>query len=92
MFDVCLQTYGDLNKMYKLIQDSNFDSVSKNPIIGTTFNYDNSLIFDYAFFNQINGSNKILNTASNSLVVFGEEDLQTIFISEDETTEFTFES
>jgi len=93
IFDICIQTYGDLNNMYKLIQDSNFESLSKTPVIGTPFIFDNSLISNYAFYNQINGNGQIINT--NTVVentVFGEEDLQTIFISEDGSTEFTFEN
>ncbi len=95
IFDVCIQTYTDLNKMYKLIQDSNFESLSKLPVIGTSFIFNDALISNYAFYNQIKGSGQIINTNTNENEngeVFGTEDLQTIFISEDGSTEFTPES
>ena len=93
LFDVCTQTYGDLNKMYKLIQDSGFESLMKVPVVGTEFIFDNSLISNYPFYNQLNGSGQIINTNSHTdEIVFGTEDLQTIFISEDGTKEFTPES
>lgn len=93
VFDVCLQTYGDLNQMYKLLQDSGFSSILTYPKIGTQFTFDNSLISDYSFYNQLQNNQQTLNTkGGQSLVVFGTEDLQTIFISEDGTTEFSPES
>lgn len=95
IFDICIQTYGDLNKMYKLVQDSNFESISKSVVIGTPFIFNDSLISNYPFYNQINGDKQIINTNTENdidVVVFGTEDLQTIFISEDGSQEFTYEN
>jgi hypothetical protein len=82
IFDVCMQTYGDMNFMYKLIQDSGFPSLSTSPTIGTKFTFDESLINDFGFYNQLQSKGTILNTNQSLGDVFGEEDLQTIFISE----------
>jgi hypothetical protein len=37
VYDICLQTYGSLNLLYKLIQDSNFSSIDSYPDINTLF-------------------------------------------------------
>ena len=52
IYDVCLQTYGILDYLLKLITENNLDSIGtqfKHKI----FTFDEDLIVDYALFNKI---------------------------------------
>src|SRR4051812_24741992 len=46
VLDVCLQTYGNLDFLYKLIGDSSFDNVNTSPYSGQQFSYDPDLLQD----------------------------------------------
>ena len=46
IFDVCMQTYGDIGLLYKLLQDNGIDSVDVPVIGGQTFQWDDSLVLD----------------------------------------------
>lgn len=46
IFDVCMQTYGTLDYLYKLLQDNGIDSVDVPVIGGQTFLWDDSLVLD----------------------------------------------
>lgn len=46
IFDVCLQTYGTLDYLYKLLQDNGIESVNAPVIGGQTFQWDDSLVLD----------------------------------------------
>ncbi len=46
IFDVCLNTYGSLDFLYKLVQDNTFGSINNTPYSGQNFNYDTNYIVD----------------------------------------------
>jgi hypothetical protein len=46
IFDVCLNTYGTLNLLVKLMKDNNFPGVDTYPAAGQIFLYDETLVFD----------------------------------------------
>ena len=43
LIDVCLNTYGTTDYIYKLIQDSGIDNLDYVPVTGDVFKYDISL-------------------------------------------------
>lgn len=45
-YDVCLNTYGTLDLMIKLLQDNNVTSIAYHPTPGTVFQYDPTLVDD----------------------------------------------
>jgi len=44
VYDVCLNTYGTLNLIAKLMDDSNHPGVNTNPTVGQVFLYDENLV------------------------------------------------
>lgn len=44
VYDVCLNTYGTLNLLAKLMLDSGHDGVNTYPVAGQVFLYDESLV------------------------------------------------
>lgn len=64
IYDVCLQTYGSLNFLYKLIKDNSLlginDTVQNKKII-----YDESLVEDFSIFNHNDTENIFYITGSN---------------------------
>lgn len=47
-FDICLNTYGSLDNLYKMLQDSGVDNVVIKPASGQPFLFDDSLVSDQA--------------------------------------------
>lgn len=43
LFDVCLNTYGSLDFMYKLITDNGVNNILYQPVTGQVFTYDPAL-------------------------------------------------
>lgn len=66
VFDVVLQTYGDINLMYKLIQDSDFDNVLSYPLPLTSFNFDPKLISDNVVANFLNQNGLVIVTGDSN--------------------------
>jgi hypothetical protein len=62
IYDVCANTYGDLNKLRKLITDNNIGSVNDQNLARQVFKFDTSLIKDNSLFNVNNNSNVIYAT------------------------------
>lgn len=48
IWDVCLNTYGTLNYIVKLMVDNNFAGVNSYPVAGQVFLYDDSLVYGLA--------------------------------------------
>jgi hypothetical protein len=46
IFDVCLNTYGTIDNMRKLLDDNNIDSIDIIPFSGQTFIWDEALVND----------------------------------------------
>lgn len=67
IYDVCLMTYGTLDRLFKLIGDNNFGSVNNYPFVGQSFTWDDTLIFN----DQVSQTNKLANinyaTASSNV-------------------------
>lgn len=62
LLDVCLQTYGTLDLLIKLLQDSGVDNVNVKPKSQQVFIYDDILIFNQGVANQFLLSNIIYAT------------------------------
>ncbi|HXS58990.1 MAG TPA: hypothetical protein VN726_22860 [Hanamia sp.] len=59
LWDVCLNTYGSLDYIIKLIQDNGVDNVNVYPVSGQIFIWDETLTIDQAV-NQISQNAKII--------------------------------
>lgn len=46
IYDVCLQTYGSLDYLYKLLQDNGIESIDEPVMGGQVFQWDDSLVLD----------------------------------------------
>ncbi len=67
IYDIALQTYGDLNMIYKLITDSNFNNVLTYPLPNTTFNFDKALIIDNVVANYLSQNGLVIVTADRNI-------------------------
>lgn len=56
IYDVCLQTYGTLEYLFKLIRDNNIGSVSAQ-FFHKEFFFDEDLVEDYLLYSKINNEN-----------------------------------
>jgi hypothetical protein len=48
IYDVCLNTYGNLDLLVKLMVDNNFEGVNSYPVAGQLFTYDDTLVYGLA--------------------------------------------
>lgn len=48
IYDVCLNTYGTLDYLVKLMVDNNFLGVNSYPVAGQVFTYDSTLVYGLA--------------------------------------------
>lgn len=48
IYDVCLNTYGNLDLLVKLMVDNDFEGVNTYPTAGQIFVYDDSLVYGLA--------------------------------------------
>ncbi len=62
VFDIVIQTYNDLNKTYKLIQDSNFNNTLTYPVTQTLFKFNPTLATDAIFNSYLSKNGIIINT------------------------------
>ncbi len=95
VYDIVLQTYGNLDLTYKLIIDSNFDNIQTYPIPTNLFIFNPQLIIDNSFSNYLKGNGIIINTRgknTSELIVYGDEDSINVYISEDGTEIYTPEN
>lgn len=58
VYDICLNCYGTLDLLYKLLKDSGIDSVNIIPYSGQKFTYDDSLVIDINVFQTTTLSGK----------------------------------
>lgn len=63
LFDICLMTYGALDNLVKLVQDSLISSVSEEEVAGKNFVFESELISDVSFANAIKSNKKVFATA-----------------------------
>lgn len=66
VYDVVLQTYGDLNKAYKLMQDSGFANINYYPLPNTNFTYDKTLQKDAIFAAYLSKKGIVINTVTST--------------------------
>jgi hypothetical protein len=52
IYDVCLNCYGTLDLLYKLLQDNGIDSVNVKPFSRQLFTYDDTLVVDQGINQQ----------------------------------------
>lgn len=52
IFDVCLNCYGTLDLMYKLLQDNGIDSINVKPYSRQMFTYEDGLVIDQGINQQ----------------------------------------
>jgi hypothetical protein len=57
LYDVCLMTLGDLNKIVMLAESNNFDSINSTPNGVIAVNYNNADITNEGFMNAMRKSN-----------------------------------
>lgn len=89
IYDVCLQTYGDIKYLFtKLIPDNNISNINSSGFQGRAFIFDSDYISDHSLYNRNQDENVFYVTANVTPVVFSKEDIETIFISEDGTEFF----
>lgn len=48
IYDVCLNTYGTLDLLVKLMTDNNYSSVNDYPVNGQVFSFDETLVANQA--------------------------------------------
>lgn len=72
IFDVCLNCYGSLDYLYKLIQDSAVDSVNDIPKSGQVYTYDDSLVVDQNVFQKttLSGVKYATNLGNNGSIYY----------------------
>lgn len=63
IYDVCMNTYHDLNLVYKLAKDNNFDNLNDYPIAGRLFKFTLALVKD-----DILSSSELYSTEAPVLV------------------------
>jgi hypothetical protein len=59
LLDICLNTYGSLDFMIKLLQDNDIDNINVSPISGQLFTWDETLTVDQ-LVNQISQNSNIV--------------------------------
>jgi len=62
IFDICLQTYGSLDFLVKLLQDNQIPSISIAPVSGQVFTWDETLTVDQVVNQTSQNSNIIYAT------------------------------
>lgn len=72
IFDVCLNCYGTLDLLYKVIQDSGVDSVNDTPKSGQIYTYDDSLVVDVNVYQRttLSGIKYATNVGNNGSVYY----------------------
>lgn len=63
IYDICVQTYGSLDLLYKLIQDNNFPNINTTLQPGTTLQWDTSQITDNSFYGYLQSNSLNIGTA-----------------------------
>lgn len=64
LFDVCCNTYGSLDYLYKLLQDNSVANIDESVNTAQKFSYDNTLVVDQQVNRATTLSGKIFATAA----------------------------
>ena len=81
IYDVCLNTYGTLNLLFKLIKDNKISSTNEQRLAGKVFTFDTSLIIDNSIFNVVN--NAIVYATQEKYGVFLQKEDRFYLLKED---------
>lgn len=65
LLDVCLNTYGSLDYLLKLVQDNGIANVNVVPVSGQAFVYDDSLVIDQSTLQQTTAAGIIYCTGQS---------------------------
>jgi len=65
LLDVCLNTYGTTNLLYKLLQDNAIPNLDYTPVTGQPFLYDDNLVIDQAINQYTSRTNTYYATDIN---------------------------
>ena len=68
IYDICLMTYGTMDKIITLVKDSMLSNITDENIAGKIFPFESSLIADVGFSNSIKKQGKIFATAKSSSI------------------------
>lgn len=85
VYDVVLQTYGDLNKTYQIIKDSNFSNILSYPLPSTLFTFNPTLVSDAIFASYLSKNVILINT------VDGKSPVNTSYLLEEDGFDFLLE-
>jgi hypothetical protein len=66
IFDVCLQTYGSMDFLYKLVGDNAFPDINTNPFSNQAFSFDPDLLVDQVLGGAAVKGNKLATLYSPS--------------------------
>jgi hypothetical protein len=67
IYDVCLNTYGSLDFVLKMVQDSSVSDVNQSPYSGQVFLFDPELVVDQGINRQLTVTNTRYATAHSKL-------------------------
>ena len=84
VYDICNMTYGSLDLMYKLLQDSNFPDIETYPVPNNLFIFDPTKIVNNGTYNFIKSSNIIFTTGGGKPAKFLATDDLSMYITTDE--------
>lgn len=68
IFDACLMTYGNLENIYKLLQDSGIDSINSKGLAQKALTYDSDIIEDNAVYETIKSNGFVFSTAPDGAI------------------------
>jgi hypothetical protein len=84
IYDLCQMSYGSLDLIYKLIQESQIDSIDQSDFYRISVTYDENFITDKFYYSKVIKAGTVINTSSSGTVkVLGLEDGQVYFGTED---------
>lgn len=83
--DIAIQTYGDLNKTYKLLTESNFSNILLYPLPSTLFTFNPALVNDAVFASYLSKNGIIVNTVN------GKSPANTYYLLQEDGFDFLLE-
>lgn len=57
LYDICLQTYGTIEEIFKIISDNNIGSLNDLYLYRNSIKFDSSLIVNYDVYDHLNNNN-----------------------------------
>ncbi len=66
VFDLVLMTYGNMENLYKMIQENNFGSINYTPKTGDTVTFQRSQITNVTFYNEVIKNRHVFSTGTEA--------------------------